>query len=522
MNIGIELVKRIISSDELCDKVNSAEYRDSYVKNIEKYILSLIDDFNNLSYNMQYINRFLNKFVIPNNSKEDIFFNPVLLRLYNVNIENDDFASILNYFNFSQVKELLMNRYDQIISGNGGVSDSELLRMISFYNYVCPNYILPIRYIDFFTYHFVSKKIKLGYELISYFYKSFCMSFSDSKHISCGFDIVSNATANDPYYDFRKNSVIIYKQNIGSSIDYMVLSDIFYQIKYIYLLKSISSSNNFYSFDQLRFVKEICLGTILDYDYFNSNYGDISFLNELRIQSKEVVKSYYKKLGLDIDISDDVYFSIDLNEDDNSDKAISIDVLFDLVLKRENPNLLRGLIKNYPVLGCEYRLDKKKSLLNLLLDIYKNRKLLNILKKDLNWYNGKVGADEDLIIIPKIERLNNKISVCSSCINVMSSIISDEDMTSYDIIRSISDLITYNTDDSMVQNDIYIIMSSYIPKKISRLCDGRSIEYREGLKQRIIKCYLDSMGLVRNSIDSVYFMKLYSCLEACTNSIDVR
>lgn len=522
MDIDIELVKRIISSDELCDKVNSAEYRDSYIKQIENYILSMIDDSSNINFNMQYVNRFLNKFVISTVNKEDIFFNPVLLKLYCMDIRNDDFLNILNSFNFFQVKELLMGRYEQIIDGNGKVTDLELLHMISFYCYVYPNYVLPIKYIDFFTYNFVSRNFKLNYDLISYFYKIFSLSFSSSRNVTCGFEIISTVSFKDPYYDSKKNNVVIYRQNIKDSVDYLVLADIFYQIKYLYLLKCVNEPNNSYSFEQLRFVKEICLNSILDEDYFNSNYGDISFINELKNQSKGVVKSYYKKLGLELDISDDVYFSIDFDEDDNIDKSISIDVLFDLVLKSENPNLLRGLVKNYPVLGCEYKLDKKKSLLSLLLDIYKNKKLLSSFKKDLNWYNDKLGKNEDLIIIPKIERLNNKISVCSSCIGVMSCIISSGDMTSYDIIRSISDLITYTTNDSKVQNDIYVIMSSYIPKKISRLCDGRSLKYRENFKQKIIKCYLDSMGLVRNSIDSLYFMKLYSCLEVCIKSIDVK
>lgn len=522
MDIDIELVKRIISSDELCDKVNSTEYRDSYIKQIEGYILSLIEDSSNLKSNMQYINRFLRKFVVSHGDKEDVFFNPVLLKLYSLNVNDSNFTDILNSFNFFQIKELLMNRYEQIINGNGKVTDSELLRMISFYRYVHNNCILPIKYIDFFTYNFVSKDFSLDYDLISHFYKMFSLSFSDSKGFSCGFSVLSSVPFKDPYYDEKKCDVVLYKKNIGNKVDYLVLADIFYQLKHLYLLKCVSNPNKSYSFEQLRFVKDICLGSILNDDYFNSNYGDISFLNELRIKSKEVVKDYYKKLGLNVDLSFDSPMSFDIDVSDDEDKAISIDVLFDLILKRENPNLLRGLVKSYPVLGCEYKLDKKKSLLDLLLDIYKKKKLYGTLNKDLNWYNGRLGKGEDEIIVPKIERLNDRISVCSSCITVMSCIISMGDMTSYDIMRSISDLITYNTNNPMVQNDVYVIMSSYIPKKISRLCKNRNSEYREGLKQKIIKCYLDSMALARNSIDSIYFMRLYSCLEVCIKSIDVK
>ena len=237
----------------------------------------------------------------------------------------------------------------------------------------------------------------------------------------------------------------------------MILSDIFFQIKYLYLLKSINNSNNKnYSFEQLKLVKEICLKTVLGDEYFDNKYGSISFSNELKEQSKYTVKSYYKKLGLSLEIVDSVDFSFDEELSDLDDKAISVDVLFDLVLKHENPNLLRGLVKSYPILSSEYRNDKKKSLLTLLLDIYKNRKLLNNFNKDLNWYKSKLGKDEDLVIIPKIERLNDKISVCSSYINVMSSIINNGDMTSSDILRSISDLITYDTNDVIAKNDIFL------------------------------------------------------------------
>lgn len=523
MGINFDLIKRIISSDELCDKVNSTEYRSTYLNQIESYVLSLISDISNINSNMEYINRYLNKFVITNDSKEDIFFNIVLLKLYNLKIKNSDFLSILDSFKFDEVKELLMKKYDQIVINKGEVSESELIRMLSFYCYVVPDYILPNSYIDFLTYNLVSNDVSLSYELIVHFYKAFTLSFASSKDLNVIFEIHSSIVKNDPYYDNRKNLVVLYNQNISDNVNDVILSDIFYQIKYLYLLKSInSSSNKIYSFEQLKLVKEVCLKSILGDEFFDSKYGSISFSNELKEQSKYTVKSYYKKLGLSLDVIDSVDFSFDEDLSDLDDKAISIDVLFDLILKRENPNLLRGLIKSYPILSSEYRNDKKKSLLTLLLDIYKNRKLLNNFNKDLEWYKSKLGKDEDLVIIPKIEKLNDKISVCSSYINVMSSIINNGDMNSSDILRSISDLITYDTNDVMIKNDIFSIMNSVIPKKVSRLCRDRSLGYRDNLKKKVIKCYLDSMGLVRNNMDTIYFMKLYSTLEECIKVIDVN
>ena len=171
-------------------------------------------------------------------------------------------------------------------------------------------------------------------------------------------------------------------------------------------------------------------------------------------------------------------------------------------------------------MGCEYKFDKRKSLLKLLLDIYSNRKLLNNLNKDLAWHNGKLGNGEDDIIMPKINRLNDKISVCSSYIEVMSTCINSSDMTSDDLVRSISDLITYDTNDLMIQNDICSILSVVVPRKIKKLCTNRDGEYKEFLKQKIIKCYVDSMGLSRSSFDSLYFMKIYSSLDLCIKAID--
>lgn len=522
MGINFDLIKRIISSDELCDKVNFAEYRGAYFNQIENYVLSLINDTSNINYNMEYINRYLRKFIVNNGSKEDIFFNVVLLKLYNLKINNSDFLSILESFNFNEVKQLLMKKYDQFVVNNCDVTENELIRMLSFYYYVVPDYVLPNSYIDFFTYNFVSKNISLSYELIVYFYRAFTFSFATGKDLNVSFEVHSTFIKNDPYYDNRKNLVVLYNQNIGDSVNHVVLSDIFFQIKYLYLLKSINSSNNkVYSFEQLRLVKEVCLKTVLGDEYFENKYGFISFSNELKKQSKYTVKSYYSKLGLSIDVDDSVELFFDFDLTDEEDKPISIDVLFDFMLKNENPNLLSGLIKNYPILSNEYRNNKKKSLLSLLLDIYKNRKLLANFNKDLSWYESKLGKDEDLVIIPKIERLKNKISVCSSCINVMVSIINDGDMLSSDIIRSISDLITYDASDVIVKNDIYSILNVIIPKKISRLCSDRNLEYKDNFKKKIIKCYLDSMGLARNSMDTVYFMKLYSSLQECIKVIDV-
>ena len=103
----------------------------------------------------------------------------------------------------------------------------------------------------------------------------------------------------------------------------------------------------------------------------------------------------------------------------------------------------------------------------------------------------------------------------------MSMSINNSVMNSEDLLRSISDLITYDTTDPNVQGDICSILNVVIPKIIRRLCYDRNVIYKEQLKSRIIKCYLDSMGLVRNSFDSIYFMKIYSSFELCIKSFDV-
>ena len=103
----------------------------------------------------------------------------------------------------------------------------------------------------------------------------------------------------------------------------------------------------------------------------------------------------------------------------------------------------------------------------------------------------------------------------------MSMTINNGNMTSDDLLRSISDLITYDTTDLNVQNDIYSVLNKIVPKMIKGLCSDRNVLYKEQLKKRVIKCYLDSMGLARNNFDSVYFMKIYGTLELCMKSFDV-
>ena len=520
MDINLELIKRIISSDELCDKVNSTDYKDSYIKQIESYVLSLCSDLSSINLNISYINRYLRKFVCNKKNKEDIFFDSVLLRVYSLSIKNEEFNNILENLNFDGVKELLSQKYNQYIISNSDVGIGDLEKMLIFYCYACPNYIMPNDYINYFTYYLVSKNVSLDYELISYFYKVFSLSFSTSKGLNVGFNILSDVVRNDPYYD-EKKKIVIYKQNIGDKIDYNILADIFFQIKHLYLINGVKSSSG-YSFEQLRLVKEICLNSILGEDYFDKNYGDVSFTKDLRKQSLKTVQDYFSHLGLNVNINMDYdVISISNDIDDNTDKCVNIDVLFDLILKNENPNLLKELLKSYPILGCEYRGDKRKSLLNLLLDVYKNRKLLINLNKDLEWHNKKMGTEHNDIYASKIDKLNKKINVCSSYITVMSTSINNSLMCSDDLIRSISDLITYDTNDLNVQNDIYSILSVIVPDKIKKLCVDRSVLYREQFKKRVIKCYLDSMGLVRNNFDSAYFMKIYSTLEICIKSFDI-
>ena len=517
MDVNLELIKRIISSDELCDKVNSGDNKYYYISQIENYVLFLISD--NVNANMDLINRYLRKFVYGN--KEDIFFNKVLLKLYSCDVKNVEFLNFLDSFSFNEVKELLIKKYNEYIINKSNVPNEVLIRMLSLYCYTCPKYIFPKNYIDYFVYNLYSKNVSLDYDLLSYFYKEFALGMSEVKGVNSLFLIMDDVVKNDPYYDDVKNKIVLYKHNIGKTIDPFVFSDIFYQIVHIYILKSINNVNNkVYTFEQLELVKEICLKSIMGNDYYDLNYGDVSFSTYLKKQSKNTTISYFSSLGIDISLDKNDTLAVSNIIDDDTDRAISVDIIFDQTLKNENPNLLNSLIHNYPILSSEYKNNKKKTFLTLLLDIYNNKKLLGNLNKDLSWYMNK-NDQNDIVVKPKIERLKSKIAVCNSYINVMNSIIMNGDVTSYDLFRSISDLITYRGSNDLVKNDIYLILRDVIPSKIRRLCSDRRIEYKENLKKKVIKCYLDSMNLVKNEMDVDYFMKIYSTLELCSSAFDI-
>lgn len=520
MDVNLELVKRIISSDELCDKVNSGDNKEVYIKQIRDYVLTLVDDSINTNSNMVYVNRYLNKFVL-NKDKEDIFFDKILLKCYSYNVKNSEFLDILNSFNFDGIKEILIKKYNEYIVNKASVSNDILIRMLSLYCYTCPKYIFPVSYINYFTYYLYSNDVSLDFDLLSYFYKEFALSFAEGKGISTNFVVLDNVVLSDPYYDNVRNKILLYRSSIGSNVDPFILSDIFYQITYLYILKGINQvDNKIYTYEQLELVKEICLISILGNEYYDIHYGDISYSSYLKKQSLDTVSSYFSSLGLKVVLEKKIIDSISVDKviDDKTDKAISVDILFDQVLKNENPNLISSLIRSYPILGSEYKNHRKKSLLNLIMDIYSNKRLLINLNKDLEWYKEK---DKNEVVEPKIERLNDKISVCTSYINVMNSIIMNGDMTSYDLLRSISDLITYSHSNEMVKSDIYLVLNEVIPRKIKRLCFGRSEVYRDELKRKIIKCYLDSLELIKNQISVDYFMKLYSTLDLCISSFDV-
>lgn len=525
MDINLDLIKRIISNDDLCDKVNSSEYKNAYKEQIKQYVLFLVNDINvnkNFS-NVSFINRYIKKFVIFENiSKEDKFFDDVVLKMYSLNIKNDEFTDILKQLNFFEIKELLIKKYDDIIKNNSVVDNNTFIKILWFYCYVSPNCILPNNYIDYFVFNIINKKIILNYDIITYFYKAFAGSYASDKlsNISCVIeDIVMN---DDPYYDCDKNRIVIYKQNIGNTIDYRILADIFYQIKYIYLVHSINNpNNNYYTFEQLKLVKEISLITILGKDFFENNYKKVSFTSELRKNSYDVLKKYFDKLGIvfnsfDNNFMDDI---IDPISSSGNDNIISIDILFDQVIKRENINLIKSLVRSYPILGSEYKSGRKKTLLSLLLDIYSNKRLLSNLNVDLNWYNNK---EVDPLVESKILRLKNKISICTSYIEVMNNIINNGDMGSSDILRSISSLITYNTDDISVQRDICLVLEVVIPKKIERLCFNQDSDYIADFKKRVISCYLEAMNKRSKDFNIDYFMKLYSYLEVVVNSFNKK
>ncbi len=517
MDVNFELVKRIISSDELCDKVNSGDNREIYIKQIQNYVLSLLDNFNS---NIDYINRYIRKFVLQKNS-EDIFFDKVMLKCGGLNIKDSEYLSILDSMGYNSIKESLLKKYNDYIVNKTKVSSDTLIKMLNFYCYTCSNFVFDSDYINYFTYYLYSMEVNLSFELISYFYKQFALCFSNSKGIYTSFVVLDDFEKVDPYYDNVKNKIIIYKNNIKGVVDPFVLADIFFQITYLYILKGINDSENkMYTFEQLELVKEICLISILGPDYYDVNYSDIGYSSYLKKQSLEVASKYFAALGLNVSIKKDINFiSVDRKLDSKTDNVISIDVLFDQIIKRENPNLISSLVRSYPVLGSEYKGGKKKSLLDLILDIYTNKRLLINLNRDLEWYKRK--KEDDIVVKPKIEHLNNKISICNSYIGVMNSIIMNGDLTTYDLLRSISDLITYSHSNKMVKNDICLVMSEVIPKKIRRLCLDRDDEYKGELKKKIIKCYLDSLELVKNQISVDYFMKLYSTLQLCISAFDV-
>lgn len=518
MDVNFELIKRIISSDELCDKVNSGDNKEIYIKQIQNYVLSLLDNVNS---NIEYVNRYLRKFVLQKNS-EDIFFDKVMLRCGGLNIKDSEYLSILDSMGYNSIKESLLKKYNDYIVNKTKVSSDILVKMLSFYYYTCPGFIFESDYINYFTYYLYSMNVKLNFELISYFYKQFALCFSKSKGINNSFEVLDDFEGIDPYYDNVKKKIVIYKNNVNDFVDPFVLSDIFYQITYLYILKGINDSESkIYTFEQLELVKEICLISILGTDYYDINYGDVGYSSYLKNQSLDVVSKYFSALGINISLKKDVInsISVDRKLDSKTDKVISVDILFDQVIRNENPNLISTLVRNYPVLGSEYKGGKKKSLLGLILDIYTNKRLLINLNRDLEWYKKK--KEDELIVKPKIEHLNNKILVCNSYIRVMNSIIMNGDLTTYDLLRSISDLITYSHSNKMVKNDICLVMREVIPKKIRRLCLDRDDEYKDELKKKIIKCYLDSLELVKNQISVDYFMKLYSTLELCILAFDV-
>lgn len=512
MDINLDLIKRIISSDELCDKVNSSSYQESYKKQICKYVLLLVENIDNAG-NITFINRYLRKFVVESNlSDEEKFFDPVLLRTYNLNIKNEEYLKIIDNLNFQEIKEKQLKKYEQIVLNNAIIEKEQFTLMLKFYYYICFNTILPTSHIDYIVTYCFKNNYEFEPELMDYFYQEFAKSFAKKQNLNIEVVIGEEIFMDDPYYDNIKKNITIFKNDITNKIDCNILASIFYQITYLHLARSVNDPNNInYTYEQLHFVKEISLVSILGEEYFNNNYGNISFTSNLKKESYKTVNKYLKKLGIECNVQyskDNIV--LDNNVDEKTDKPISIDILFDQVIDREGVNLLKSLIKNYPVLGCEYKQDKKKSLLTLLTDIYSNRKLLATLNKDLEWYSTK---EQDEIVKSKIERLNKKISICSSYINVMNTIIKNGDMTSSDILRSISDLILYDTNKKTLQDDVFSILMVVVPKKIERLCQNRDPLYITNFRKNIITCYLQSMNTVRSEMDLDYFMRLYSTLE---------
>lgn len=490
MDINLDLVREIISSDEMCDKANSLSYRDSYIKKIEEYILFLVDDIKHIDKNIEYINRYLRKFVINSYKREDIIFNRVFLKLYSLNIDNKEFSFILDSFKFNDLKDEFVKKYDQIIINKSLIDKTLLSKMLNFYAYIVPNFKFNSNYISYFIYYIDKYNYSFSYDLIVYFYKQIGSCFADLNKINVSFLVREGI---DPYYD-NKNSIVLDKSKLSSNIDFDIISDILFQVNYINVISFIGKTNNLkYSFLQLRLVKELSLISILGKDYYFEHYYDSSVTNYMKCDASLNIKSFLSKIGIN-------YNSWSFNP------PLLIDVLFDEVISHENPNLIMGLIKSYPILGSEYKNYKKKSLLSIMLDLYYNQKLLINLNRDLSWYRGKIGSDSDSVILPKIERLVDKVSVCSSYIDVLTLVINKGDMSFDDLMCSISDLITYNTSDVKIQNDICIILENIIPKKIERLYKKGYLSDKDKFKKKIIKCYTDSLSLVSISMESDYFI----------------
>ncbi|MBP3921089.1 MAG: hypothetical protein J6D28_05950 [Bacilli bacterium] len=511
MNTNLDLIKRIISNDDLCDKVNSMECKDTYIEQIKNYVLLLIK--NKSTNDIPCIARYINKFVINNyKTKEDMIFDEIVMSSCQLN--DTLIKSTLEKIEFYHIKEMLIRKYEQVITNNSTIDNYSFNRMILFYYYICDNFIMPTNYIDFFISNIVRKKIELNHNFLIYFYKQFSISYATSQKLNVSFEIIDGVINNDPYYDNKNNKIILYKQNIDKHIDTNIIADIFYQIKYLYLVKCIDNPNNKnYTYEQLQLVKEISLVSILGEDYFSRNFANVSFKNILKKQSFDTMINYFSKLGITINdkyVSD--FILIDNDIPDNEDKNVSIDILFDKILKRENNNLIRELVRNYPVLGAEYKNNRRKNLLNLLIDIYNNKKLLVNLNKDLDWHNNKYSVKDEIVMM-KINKLNDKIIVCNSYIGVMNAIINNSDYSIDGILDSIFALITYDTNDFIIKSDICTILKDVVPRKINKLCHTRNETYINNFKKKFINCYLDALGKISGNSDTSYFMKIYDCLD---------
>jgi len=513
MDINVDLIKNIIGSDDLCDKVNTSEYRNAYIEQIKIYLLDLLNN----EYDIQYIIRYIKKFVLQYSSKEDMLFDEVLLKTYSLNINNTEFKSILVNISFEDTKNVLLQRYNEIINNNVDISDFSFNRMIRFYCYALNDLVLSKKNVDYFIRCIFKKNVDLNKDIVRYIYKVFSIAYSSFK--TCVF--LDSNSSKDPYYDGDYNGIVLYNEYVSDSIDLDVIADIFYQIDYINLYTEINGKSIRYTYEQLKFAKEMCLYNILGKKYFFENYSDISYTNVLHENAYNKLNEYLNNLGISSNLKYDCILEVDYeNNDDDNDSIISIDLLFDQVVKRENDNLLRQYIYKYPVLGSEYKGSNKKSLLNLLLDIYNNKKLLKNFYHDLEWYNSK--DSQDIVVSEKQEKLKNKISICSSYIEVMNSIINNSNISSEEVIKSISALITYGTDDVNCQNDIYMILNYVIPKKIRSLCYNRNEKYIEKFRKNVVSSYLSSMNKKSKDFNFNYFMKIYSCLENIVNSFSSK